>query len=160
MLAESPVKHVSLREVRESDLPIFYEHQRDAESVAMAAFPAREREAHMLHWRKIMANASGTLRTVLLDGDVAGNIVSWDGTDGREVGYWIGRVYWGRGIATCALTLFLKEVPTRPLFAHVARHNIASRRVLEKCGFVVTGAAGVLQEPGADPVPEFVLRLG
>jgi RimJ/RimL family protein N-acetyltransferase len=150
---------VSLRKVRVSDLLTFYEHQRDAESVRIAAFPAREREAHMLHWHKIMADTSTTLRAVLSDGDVAGNIVSWDGTDGREVGYWIGREYWGRGIATRALRLFLKELSARPLFAHVARHNIGSRRVLEKCGFVVTGVAGVLQEPGAEPVAEFILRL-
>lgn len=150
---------VSIRAVAESDLPIFYEHQRDPEAVRMADFPAREREAHMLHWHKIMANPAGTLRTVLFDGEVAGNIVSWDGTDGREVGYWIGREYWGRGIATRALALFLDEVSIRPLTAHVARHNIASRRVLEKCGFVVIGAAGVLQEPGGEPVAELILRL-
>jgi RimJ/RimL family protein N-acetyltransferase len=125
----------------------------------MAAFPSRELDAHMRHWHKIMAEPSGTLRTIVFEGDVVGNIVSWDAADGREVGYWIGREHWGRGIATHALHLFLEEIPHRPLYAHVARHNIASRRVLEKCGFVVTGAAGVLQEPGADPVAELILRL-
>jgi RimJ/RimL family protein N-acetyltransferase len=150
---------VTLRGVIESDLPIFYEHQRDEQAVKMAAFPAREREAHMRHWHKIMSESAPTLRTILLDGQVTGNVVSWDGTDGREVGYWIGREFWGRGIATRALQVFLKEFPARPLVAHVARHNIASRRVLEKCGFAVTGAAAALQEPGADPVPELILRL-
>ncbi|HET6845217.1 MAG TPA: GNAT family N-acetyltransferase [Anaerolineales bacterium] len=150
---------VALRYVIESDLPIFYEHQRDPESVSMADFPSREREAHMLHWHKIMANPASTLRTILYNDEVAGNIVSWDGTDGREVGYWIGREYWGRGIASRALALLLKELLVRPLFAHVARHNIGSRRVLEKCGFILTGAAGVLHEPGAEPVAEFILRL-
>jgi len=159
MLSGSSLKHVSLREVHESDLTVFYEHQRDAESVAMAVFPSRKREAHMLHWHKIMPDPTTTLRTIIFDGDVAGNIVSWDGADGREVGYWIGREYWGRGIASIALGLFLKEVSYRPLVAHAARHNIASRRVLEKCGFVVTGAAGVLKEPGAEPVPELIFRL-
>ena len=125
----------------------------------MAAFPSRQREAHMQHWARIMAEPSTTLRTILLDGAVAGNVVSWDSTDGREVGYWIGREFWGRGVATRALALFLEEVLDRPLYAHVARHNVASRRVLEKCGFTVTGAAGVLQEPAGEPVAEFVLRL-
>lgn len=150
---------VSLRRVIESDLAVFYEHQRDAQAVAMAAFPSRQREPHMLHWRKIMANPSNTLRTVVFESAVAGNMVSWDAADGREVGYWIGREFWGRGIATRALGLFLGEVLIRPLFAHVARNNLASRRVLEKCGFAVTGAVGVLQEPGAEPVAELVLRL-
>jgi hypothetical protein len=85
--------------------------------------------------------------------------VSWNNTDGREVGYWLGREFWGQGIATQALALFLEEEPTRPLVAHVAKHNIGSRRVLEKCGFVVVSAAGMLPKPGADPVPEFSLRL-
>jgi hypothetical protein len=43
--------------------------------------------------------------------------------------------------------------------AHVAKHNIGSRRVLEKCGFIVVSAAGMLPMPGADPIPEFMLRL-
>lgn len=150
---------VALRGVVESDLPIFFEHQHDPPSVAMAAFPARERAAHAAHWTKIMADHSTTLRTILSDGNVAGNIVSWEGSDGREVGYWVGREFWGRGIATRALELFLDQVQIRPLVAHVARHNVASRRVLEKCGFVVTGAAGVLPEPAGEPVAEFIFRL-
>jgi len=150
---------VVLRPVAESDLAVFFEHQRDPQSVAMAAFPSREREAHMAHWAKIMADRSNLLRTILYDGQVAGNIVCWDGTDGREVGYWVGREFWGQGIATRALTLFLDEFEVRPLYAHVARHNVASRRVLEKCGFIVKGAAGVLPEPGAEPVAELILRL-
>ncbi|MFH1183541.1 MAG: GNAT family N-acetyltransferase [Chloroflexota bacterium] len=150
---------VALRAVTESDLPIFFEHQRDPHAVAMAAFPSREPEAHMAHWAKIMADPSTTLRTILSDGQVAGNIVSWNGSDGREVGYWVGREFWGQGIATRALALFLDEVQVRPLYAAVARHNAASRRVLEKCGFVVTSAAGVLPELSAEPIAEFIFRL-
>ena len=150
---------VSLRPVIADDLPAFFEHQRDPIAVAMAAFPAREREAHMAHWAKIMADPANLLRTIDLDGEVAGNMVSWRATNHREVGYWLGREYWGRGIATRALQLFLVEEKTRPLFAHVARHNVGSRRVLEKCNFVVTGVAGMLPEPGADPVAELTLRL-
>ena len=150
---------VSLRAVAETDLLVFFEHQRDTESAAMAAFPSREREAHIAHWTKIMADRSNTLRTILFEGHVAGNIVSWDAADGREVGYWVGREFWGRGVATRALELLLEELKARPLYAHVARHNVASRRVLEKCGFDVVGAAGVLLEPGADPVAELILCL-
>ena len=150
---------VMLRGVIEADLLIFFEHQRDPQAVAMAAFPSRQREAHMAHWAKIMADPSTFLRTILSDGQVAGNIVSWDGSEGREIGYWVAREFWGQGIATRALALFLDEVQVRPLYAAVARHNVASRRVLEKCGFVVVSAAGVLPEPSAEPVAEFILRL-
>ena len=150
---------VSLRPVTQPDLAIFFDHQRDPESVAMAAFPTRELQAHMAHWARIMADDSNILRTILSDGEVAGNVVSWNASAGREVGYWLGRGFWGKGIATRALTLFLDEEHARPLFAHVAKHNGASRRVLEKCGFVAVGAAGVLPEPGADPIAEIILRL-
>jgi RimJ/RimL family protein N-acetyltransferase len=70
---------------------------------------------------------------------VAGNIGSWQQADEREVCYWLGKEYWGKGIATRALTELLKEVTQRPLFAHVIKHNLASIRVLEKCGFTRYG---------------------
>ena len=74
-------------------------------------------------------------QTILLDGQVAGNIGSWPQDGVRLVGYWIGKEYWGKGVATRALAAFLHLVNERPLHAHVARHNIGSIRVLEKCGF-------------------------
>jgi hypothetical protein len=40
-----------LRNVTDEDLPIFFEHQRDPEALRMAAFPSRERDAFMIHWR-------------------------------------------------------------------------------------------------------------
>jgi Acetyltransferase (GNAT) domain len=79
--------------------------------------------------------------TVLADGVTAGNVVSFDQCGEREVGYWLGREYWGLGVATRALAAFLRIETQRPLTAHVARHNTASRRVLEKWGFTVRGEA-------------------
>ena len=70
---------------------------------------------------------------------MAGNVVSWEGDEGRLVGYWIGREQWGRGIATAALSAFLEEIPERPLHALVHAENAGSIRVLEKCGFVQVG---------------------
>ena len=126
---------VTLREVRDEDLPVFFVHQSDPESNRMASFPARDQEAFDAHWAKIRADASIVLRTILVDGTVAGNLVSFEQGGAREVGYWIGREFWGRGVATRALALFLEIVTTRPLHAVLAPHNVASRRVLEKCGF-------------------------
>lgn len=130
---------VHLRDVIESDLPVFFEQQRDPAAIQMAAFPARERAAFMAHWTKIMADETVTLKTILCDEQVAGNIVSWQQNDEREVGYWLGKEYWGKGLATQALAEFLKQVTQRPLYAHVAKHNLASIRVLEKCGFTRYG---------------------
>jgi len=133
---------VTIREVREDDLPILFEHQRDPEANAMAAFPPRDRDAFMAHWRKILSDPNLLARTIELDGAVAGNIGSFDLDGRREVGYWIDRALWGRGVASRALAALLREETIRPLFAGVAPHNAGSMRVLEKCGFSRTGEIG------------------
>ena len=147
-----------LRDVIEADLPIFYAQQLDPEACAMAAFPSRERADFMAHWQQIMADSDIILQTILLDGQIAGNIVCFPQDGKREVGYWLGRDYWGRGLATRALALFLDQIETRPLFAHVAKHNIASRRVLEKCGFRINAEDRFLGAPD-QIIEEFILML-
>ena len=128
---------VILRAVSADDLAVFYEHQLDREAAQMAEFPSRDWDAFMAHWKKIMSDPANILKAIVYDGQVAGNIVSWEHEGEQEVGYWIGREYWGRGIASAALKQFLEQVGIRPLYAFVVKHNIASRRVLEKCGFVL-----------------------
>jgi RimJ/RimL family protein N-acetyltransferase len=109
----------------------------------MAAFPARDRDAFEAHWARVRADETCVARTIVVDGEVAGNIGSFVRDDAREVGYWVGRDYWGRGVATAALALFLEEVePRRPLGAGVALGNDGSMRVLEKCGFRRVGEDG------------------
>ena len=133
----------------EDDLPIFFEHQRDPAANRMAAFPARDREAFMEHWTtRVLGDDTATKRTIVVDEQVVGNIVSWM-SDERLVGYWIGREHWGKGIASRALALFVADVETRrPLHAHVARHNPASIRVLEKAGF-----GSSVKRPSRSPEP-------
>ena len=128
---------VILRDVIESDLPILFEHQQDPDATGMAAFPARDYHAFMAHWTKILGDQAVGKKTILFNGQVAGNIVSFQQTGMSLVGYWIGKAFWGKGIATEALRAFLELSPVRPLYAFVARHNIASTRVLEKCGFSI-----------------------
>ncbi|MBN2195067.1 MAG: GNAT family N-acetyltransferase [Polyangiaceae bacterium] len=59
-----------------------------------------------------------------------------------EIGYWIGRAYWGRGIATRAVMALCEvartELGLRTLSAWSLEKNTASIRVLEKCGFCRT----------------------
>jgi RimJ/RimL family protein N-acetyltransferase len=150
---------VTLRPVEEPDLEPFYEQQADPASVAMAAVPAREREDHLQHWAEVVADANTNVRTILVDGEVAGHIVSFlrDGRGDREVGYWLDRSLWGRGVATAALRAFLDdEEPRRPLVAHTAAHNPGSGRVLAKCGF---RAVAEVHDPLRDGVDEVHWRL-
>jgi RimJ/RimL family protein N-acetyltransferase len=149
---------VQLRDVSSEDLPIFFEHQRDQEAIDMAAFPPRDRDAFMAHWKgKVLGDETVIARTILLDGQVAGNIVSFERSGEREVGYWIGKEFWGKGVATRALSEFLHYVKARPLYARVAKHNIASIRVLEKSGFV--SATGEAFTDLGDDVEEVILEL-
>ena len=135
---------IRLRDVQPDDLPIFFEQQLDADATRMAAFPSRDRAVFDAHWaNNILGNATAITQTVLLDGRVAGYMGSWQQDGVRLVGYWIGKEYWGKGVATEALALFLYIVTARPLHAHVARHNLASIRVLEKCGFRLAREEGV-----------------
>ena len=150
--------NVNLRNITVPDLPILFEQQLDPEATTMAAFPSRDREAFDAHWAKVMANESNITKTIEADGQVAGNMLSWEMDGKREVGYWLGKEFWGRGIATEALKQFLDEVKTRPLWAHVAKHNLGSKRVLEKCGFKVI-EEDKYTNPANEEVEEFVLRL-
>ncbi|QBF82481.1 N-acetyltransferase [Shewanella maritima] len=88
---------------------------------------------------------------VLPHWQLVGNIVSWQvpievGSPmiaGQKLqlasehytGYWIGREFWGKGIATRALNTFLHQHSPRPLLAWVAEHNTGSIKVLERNGF-------------------------
>ncbi len=150
---------VVLREALESDLPDFFEDQRDPVALRMAGFVPRDREAFLAHWAKIMADDSVVKRTILLDGEIAGNIVCYESSRRREVGYWIRRELWGKGIATRALAELLSQVAHRPLYAHAARHNVASIRVLEKCGFIPAGEDTRPSLDPAAPVEELVFIL-
>jgi RimJ/RimL family protein N-acetyltransferase len=128
---------IVLRETAADDIPVFFGFEHDPEASAMAGARARSWNAHVNHWAWIIENDTMLLRTILVNGAVAGNVVSFSEGYPREVGYWLGRDFWNRGIATRALAAFLTIERTRPLYARVAAHNIASRRVLEKCGFTV-----------------------
>ncbi len=75
------------------------------------------------------------------------------------VGYWIGKEHWGKGVASSALSLFLLQVATRPLYAHVARQNVASIRVLQKCGFTISAEDGAAPDTLIDGVEEVILKL-
>ena len=147
-----------LRDVVEADLPIFYQQQLDPESARMAAFHPREDwTVFLAHWRtKVLGVPTNSKQTIVWNDEVAGYVASWQDEERRLTAYWIGREYWGRGIATAALAEFLEHDRTRPLHAFVAVHNIGSIRVLEKCGFVRMGDA--MTSPGG--VEEYLYRLG
>jgi len=152
-----------LRDVADGDLLMFFEYQLDPDANHMAAFTARDptnREAFTAHWKKILADPTTINKTIVCDGQVVGSVSSYGEAGRPEVTYWIGKAYWGKGIATRALAEFLAQVNrTRPIHARVAKDNLGSRRVLEKCGFKITGEDRGFANARGEEIEELLLEL-
>ncbi len=152
----------TLRETRASDLPVLFEQQSDPEARHMAAFTDEgplDLEAFIARRSANMSDPRNTMHTIVVDGQVAGNLVSYLEDEHREVGYWLGKPFWGRGIATRALQQFLAIVTTRPLYARAAKDNLASLRVLEKCGFTRYGSEWSYSNARGETIEEVLLKL-
>jgi RimJ/RimL family protein N-acetyltransferase len=102
--------------------------------------------------------------TILAGNELVGTTGFKDESGTVEIGYWIGRPYWGRGYATRAVGLLVEEARRRGiarLTAEVFPDNFPSLRVLEKCGFVRRGMVerNFPQRGGLRPVIRFELSL-
>jgi RimJ/RimL family protein N-acetyltransferase len=153
---------LTLREMRDEDLPLLFEQWADPVAAHMAAFTApdhMDRDAFERRWSRLRADETLLNRVIVVDDEVAGTIGSWGDSGEREITCWIGRSHWGKGIATGALNAFLAVERSRPLHARVAYDNVASRRVLEKCGFRVVATERGHAEARSAEIEELVLRL-
>ncbi len=134
------VDQVRLRDVEPADLEEFFAQEHDPEAMKRSKFTPREREPFMTHWTtKVLGDPTNFVQAITVDGDLAGNAVAWWDEGRRFIGYWLGRQYWGRGIGTRALALFLEREKARPLYADPFAGNTGSVRLLEKHGFRRTG---------------------
>lgn len=156
------IDEIQLREVKESDLPIFYEQQLDPTANFMAAFTRKDpadRNSFDQRWSRILADQSIPIKTILYKSQVAGYVLSYEQFGDREVSYWLGKEFWGKGIATKALTLYLEHVSKRPIYARAAKDNVGSIRVLEKCGFTLTGQEKGFANARGKEIEEVVMVL-
>lgn len=146
---------VRLRDVVETDLEVFLAQEHDPEAVRRSRFPARPRERFLDHWRtRILGDPTVHVQTIMVGDEVAGNLVAWWEGERRFIGYWMGRAFWGRGLGTLALGLFLRQEKTRPLYADPFHGNTASVRLLERLGFQREGTV----QHGEDEHVMLVLR--
>ncbi len=165
---------IRIRTAIGSDIAAFFGHQLDPEGYQMSGFTAKTppaRAAFEARWIQILADPRIVARTILLESNgsaaqIVGHVASFVRPplapfpeETREVTYWLGRPYWGRGIASAALRLFLREDSTRPLIGRAARDNLASIRVLEKCGFALLGYERSFAEARGQEIDEAILRL-
>ncbi len=139
-----------LREWRESDVERLAEIANDANVARYMAdrFPHPYTLEDARWWISLHRGLAATNDFAIeVDGEVTGGI-GMDPLEGERrigalFGYWLGRAYWGRGIATAACAAFTDYALNKRGFvrleATIYAPNVASMRVLEKCGYVREG---------------------
>ncbi len=145
-----------------SDLEVFFFNQSDEEACYMAAFTAKDPKdypAYIAKWSVHVNDVAMPMVTILLNGDIVGSVLSYEMEGEPQVSYWIEKKYWGQGIATEALKQFIPTLSKRPLYGRIASDNIASRRVLEKCGFTIAGYEQGFANARGQEIEEIVFKL-
>lgn len=153
---------IELRDVEDADYAIFFEHRSDEGAARMAAFGTKSASASEMAARLKKSVAEGTttcLKTVLHETAVIGLVAVFLNEGKPEVTYWIARSHWGRGVATAALTRLLELTVVRPIYASAAKDNVASLRVLEKCGFTLRGSGRAFASARSEEIDEIFLEL-
>jgi RimJ/RimL family protein N-acetyltransferase len=128
----------------------------------MAAFTRpdpSDRTSFEAHYQRVRSDPSVTLRAVDDDGVLVGTVASFSMDGDREVSYWINPARWGEGLASAALTGFLRIETVRPLFARVAEHNTGSAKVLTRAGFTHVGVETSFADGVGRDVVEHIYQL-
>jgi ribosomal-protein-alanine N-acetyltransferase len=142
-----PLTHSILRPWRSSDAASLVRHANDREvwRNLRDRFPhpyTPEAAEAWLAW--VAQQAPSTHWAIEVDGEAGGGIGFTFGEDVHarvaEVGYWLGRAFWNRGIATEALRAVTAHAfaahDVLRIEAHAFAWNDASLRVLEKAGYI------------------------
>jgi len=157
---------ITLREVQDEDLPVFFGYLQDPHAQSMAASTFEDyadTQAVTSFWSKLRRNEDAVVRTIMVGPgaqDVAGHISIAPNDEGLQVRYWIDRPLWGRGIATAALRTLLQEVTDRPIFAHISRSNERGAAVLLRNGFKLTGEESGFDSSKGRMIDDLVYLLG
>ncbi|MVN75201.1 GNAT family N-acetyltransferase [Hymenobacter sp. HMF4947] len=153
---------ITLSETTAEDLHDLFQFQLDKKAIYLAAFTPKDptdKLAYMAKYSKLLADPTITMRTIKADNEIVGSIAKFVLENNAELTYWINRKYWGQGIATNALKMFLKIEQTRPLFGRVAFDNFGSQKVLEKGGFVKIGKDTGFANARQAEIEEFIYQL-
>lgn len=157
-----PTNHITLIKTEEEDLHAFFQFQLDQEANYLAAFTAKDptdKTAYIEKYTKHLADPTIHMRTIKVNGEIAGSIAKFVMENEAGITYWLDRKFWGQGIATAALQDFLKIEPIRPIYGRVAFDNYGSQRVLEKCGFVKIGKETGFANARQAEIEEYIYKL-
>ena len=155
-------RQLKLRQTEKPDLELLFQFQLDKEANYLAAFTPKDptdKEAYFEKFTKLLNDPTINMQTILVDETIAGSIAKFEMEGDTEITYWIDRNFWGKGIATTALKNFLTIENTRPIFGRVAFDNLASQKVLEKCGFVKIGKEKGFANARQTEIEEFIYKL-
>jgi len=156
------MRNITLSATTTVDLNTLFEFQSDHEAIHLAAFTPKDpgdKIAYIEKYSKHLADPSINTQTIKLNDVIVGSIAKYMMDNEAEITYWIDRKYWGQGIATKALTDFLKTEPARPIFGRVAFDNYGSQKVLEKCGFLKIGKDRGYANARQTDIEEFIYKL-
>jgi ribosomal-protein-alanine N-acetyltransferase len=153
---------IILTKTEKADLNVLFEFQLDAEANYLAAFTAKDptnKKAYLEKYTPFLSDPSIHMCTIHMDGRIAGSIAKFVMEGDAGITYWIDKLFWGKGIATAALKQFLEVEHTRPIYGRVAFDNYGSQKVLEKCGFVRTGADKGFANARQAEIEEYIYKL-
>lgn len=153
---------VMLRRTEKSDLDFLFQFQLDPEGNFLAAFmptDANNKEAYVKKFSKFLADSTINMQTILIEDIIVGSIAKFELESKAEITYWIDRSFWGRGIGSSALKVFLSIEKMRPIFARVAFDNVGSQKILEKCGFLKVGTDSGFASARQTEIEEFIYEL-
>jgi len=153
---------IKLRPTEISDLDTLFQFQLDKEGGYMAAFMPKDptdKVAYINKLTKLLDDPTVNNQTIILDNIIVGSIAKFVMEGDTEITYWIGRNFWGQGIATKALNKFLTIDTFRPIFGRVAFDNFGSQKVLEKCGFEKVGSDKGFANARQTEIEEFIYKL-
>jgi len=153
---------IILRKTTPEDLEILFEFQLDQEGIHLAAFTPKDpadKSAYLIKYTRLLNDPTVNNQTIIADNVIVGSVAKFEMHGDAEITYWIDRKFWGKGIATVALKIFLTFEKTRPIFGRVAFDNFGSQKVLEHCGFVKIGKDKGFANARQKEIEEFIYKL-
>lgn len=159
---EIRTERLRLRRAHPEDAAALHALMRDPETMRYWSSPPHEDLARTQAFLESMITAPRDESDDFIvekDGEVIGKLGAWRLP---EVGYLIGRPYWGQGYATEALTAFatyVLECRTDHLTADVDPRNTASLALLARLGFRETSRAANTWCVGGEWCDSVYLRL-
>lgn len=155
-------QNVTLTQTIESDLAALFQFQLDKEAVRLAAFTSEDptdKTAYIVKFTKLLSDSTFNMQTIKIDETIVGSIAKFIMFGSNEITYWIDKNYWGKGVATTALNIFLKTERNRPIYGRVAFDNLGSQKVLERNGFVKVGEDFGFANARQTEIKEFIYKL-